>query len=321
MSKIFKNAAIVSPSYDGHANGVNFIALNENGDSGQSAPFDIPHTLGSAEIVSPIMTSDTTPDGICSASSVFSTNYAYFSFDRNSTGWIAGALTAWIQYGATSEFVLASVDITAFDNVDRTRDATNFDIQASKDGITFDTLDTQSGITWTQAEVKNFTISSTSGYKYFRIDITLANGNNPALSNISFNGLPVTNPNSYLTLQDKATEAHQTIDNSAGTPSTKYNQDKSCANIFTTDVPVTGADRVICDADELAVLKLVKGDLTTGLSFSASNVKNLWLGNEGAVGGSSVYDTVNDTSIVISGYTANCRDYFKNLDTKAPTDY
>ena len=59
---------------------------------------------------------------------------------------------------------------------------------ASNDGSSWVQLDSKSGYTWTASQLRTFTISNTTACSYYRIVITLVNGNELTFFGIFYNG-------------------------------------------------------------------------------------------------------------------------------------
>lgn len=133
----------------------------------------------------PVMTSNTAPSGIASASSIWSAaNHQPFQvFDGKDTdyGWstAAGQLTGWIAY----EFD-KPVAVNKYTLKPRNND-TDFSTEAAKawtfegwDGANWVVLDTRADITgWVKKVSKEFTFTNDIAYKKYRLNITKNNGN------------------------------------------------------------------------------------------------------------------------------------------------
>jgi len=151
----------------------------------------------------PIMTSNTAPAGVASASSVIAAGYeAWKAFDNViATGagdWVAtaGAFPSWLQYQFATAQVIKAYRIT-------TRNETNFPLSprswtfaGSNDGSTWTTLDTQTDVTvW--ANARNTTRSyylptNTTAYTHYRLTITAGNQNYAAVGELElYDALPI----------------------------------------------------------------------------------------------------------------------------------
>lgn len=124
----------------------------------------------------PAMTSDTAPSGTSAASTIFAAGAeAYKAFDNSlSTGWAANTTTGWLRYDFGSSKVINGYTITG--DSDITYSANSWTFEGSADASSWTTLDTKTGITWTASEKKSYTISNTTAYRYYRINITANNG-------------------------------------------------------------------------------------------------------------------------------------------------
>jgi len=133
----------------------------------------------------PKMTNNTTPNGLASASSTWSSNYdAYKAFNKafypSDTYWSTSAGTnfpQWISYKFPTAKKISKYTITNIQYGDITRAPKDWQFQGSNDGITWTTLDTQTIISFTSGEKKAFTFTNTTPYIYYRIYITANNGN------------------------------------------------------------------------------------------------------------------------------------------------
>ena len=113
----------------------------------------------------PVMTSDTTPSGVASASTVFFTHAAWNAFDRvASDSWNStGAAPQWIQYQFPTGHVVQKYEL-------QTGTAPiNWTFTGSNDGITFIPLDTQINVT---NALTSYSISNTTSYSYYRLTQT-----------------------------------------------------------------------------------------------------------------------------------------------------
>ncbi|MCP5532304.1 MAG: autotransporter-associated beta strand repeat-containing protein [Akkermansiaceae bacterium] len=102
------------------------------------------------------------------------------AFDGStSTKWNSGStgVAAWLQYdfGANLTWAVTRYDITSADTTNR--DPQNWTFLGSNDGTNWTTLDTRSGETFASRSLtKQYTIGNTTGYRYYRLNITAANG-------------------------------------------------------------------------------------------------------------------------------------------------
>ena len=102
------------------------------------------------------MTSDTTPDGIASASTVYSSSYnAYRAFNGDDTaGWSSASSTSnqWIKYSFEKPVVVKSIEGITIGTATSPTSIIKFKFQASNDGITWTDLSEEitqpSGTRW-----------------------------------------------------------------------------------------------------------------------------------------------------------------------------
>ena len=85
-------------------------------------------------------------------------------------------------------------------------------------------------------------------------------------------------------------------------------------NFFVTDTTISTNDLDLINLEPSLILRLYFGDTTTGLSFNSSNIKHIYSGNSGGLGGNVVHDLVTDTNFAITGATANTWNTFKDID-------
>jgi hypothetical protein len=126
----------------------------------------------------PTMTSDTTPSGVASASSVLFGFYSAFrAFDKVLTMpniWHSDSTGQpyWLQYQFDSVQTIAKYTLTSRDDVNSNMPQ-DWTFEGSNDGSNWTVLDTQTGQTWTTSETKIFTFVNTTAYLYYRIYVTL----------------------------------------------------------------------------------------------------------------------------------------------------
>lgn len=136
--------------------------------------------------VIPIMTSNTSPSGIASASSYRTSTgpyFAYLAFDHdsstNSSAWGSDNTTGWLEYNFLELKCITKYTIVSRNPVYSTNELPKswtfqaYDEQLSK----WIVLDTQKNITgWAVGEKKEFTFLNTNLYYKYRINITENNG-------------------------------------------------------------------------------------------------------------------------------------------------
>lgn len=126
----------------------------------------------------PIMTSNTTPSGIASASSIHTTNYdAWEAFDKIKTNcWSTlSNSTGWIKYEFSEPQKISKYTILSAGSVARC--PKNWTFEGSNDGVNWTVLDTRTNITVWSGTVKNeFVFNNTNLYIAYRINISANNG-------------------------------------------------------------------------------------------------------------------------------------------------
>ena len=131
-------------------------------------------------LATPQMTSDTTPSGIVTSSSTNTwPEWAAFS-DVNSGssqyGWLAGTCPGWIKYQFPTAVAITSYGVVGWSNNQFPYTPKDFTLKGSNDGSTWDLLDTQSITNWVDDHEQVFTLSNTTAYLYYKIDVTTTNG-------------------------------------------------------------------------------------------------------------------------------------------------
>lgn len=127
----------------------------------------------------PTMTSNTTPSGAVSGSSIYSSAYDYYkAFDVNSsTCWNSlyksSATGEYIQYQFSSEVIVSKIKLNSSVTAGTAFRSCVFSVQGSNDGSTWETIAT---ITQTATTDQIFDLNNTKSYKYVRI-LTIGSGN------------------------------------------------------------------------------------------------------------------------------------------------
>ena len=140
----------------------------------------------------PTMTSNTTPEGVASASSIHSSGYdAFKAFDKNtSTSWVAGGtVPQWIQYQFVRPVFVHTVTITGYDSAGNNYNPTSITIQASQDGSTFIDIQTLNQ-EFTNTPTTLY-IAKQGYYKYWRVRVNSTvggSGNYPIIRELNFKG-------------------------------------------------------------------------------------------------------------------------------------
>jgi len=130
--------------------------------------------------VIPQMSNNTTPAPfVASASSVLATRAAYRAFDYSigtDNHWLANATTGWLKIDLGIAYRVGKYIMTDVGENQTVRDPKNWTIQGSSNGADYITLDTRTGFTWTNTESKTFYILNPINYRYYKVDVTLNNG-------------------------------------------------------------------------------------------------------------------------------------------------
>jgi hypothetical protein len=139
----------------------------------------------------PTMTSNTTPEGAASTSSIYSSSYGAFkAFDKNTdTYWQAGgSAPQWIQYQFVSPVFVHTITLTGYGSYGNVFNPNSITTQASDDGSTF--IDIQ---TFNQEFTNTTTtlyIAKQGYYKYWRVRVnnTVGSGSYPIIKELNFKG-------------------------------------------------------------------------------------------------------------------------------------
>lgn len=139
------------------------------------------------ESIIPLMTSNSAPSGLVSASSSYSATPPWVAFSGLTSagnGWITAGVGApsWLQYQFAAEKKVEKYWIIPWsaDNYP-SRCITAWTLQGSNDGTTWTDLDTQS-INYASLSITDrniFTLSAPANYQYYRLYITANAGNDP----------------------------------------------------------------------------------------------------------------------------------------------
>lgn len=139
----------------------------------------------------PVMTSNTAPSGVVSASTVYSSTYEPFNvFDNNTArsggSWFTsqGVVTGWIRYDfgagnakAITHYSMVAISSNPNTSLDPAGAPKNWQFQGSNDGSTWTTLHSVTNApTWGTQERRYFTTTNTTAYRYYRLNITANNG-------------------------------------------------------------------------------------------------------------------------------------------------
>jgi len=128
----------------------------------------------------PLMTSNTAPSGICSASSVHTTYAAWKAFNNNTDDydcWFSEGVgvPAWIRY----QFA-AATEIDAYSLVCNSNAGygypTAWTLEGSANGADWTVLDTRSGQSFTTKEKKTYSLAAVASYAYYQLNISAVTG-------------------------------------------------------------------------------------------------------------------------------------------------
>lgn len=131
----------------------------------------------------PTMTSNTTPSGVASASSVIGVdNEPYKVFDDmdDTYGWAtsSGTTTGWLSYDFEKSMTIIRYTILPINNSNILDSAPKDWTFEGFDGVSWTVLDTQTNITnWNISTKKEFSFANKNSYNVYRINITANNGN------------------------------------------------------------------------------------------------------------------------------------------------
>ena len=146
-----------------------------------------PNPIHKDENIVPEMEANNTPSThTASASTELSGFSAFNAFDRNyQTKWTTNSsTTGWLRFdfGVFMSPIAKKYAITAPKD-SATECPKTWKFQGSNDGSSWTDLDTQTNITsWVAGERKQFEISNSTAYRYYRIDVTANNGHGSYLS-------------------------------------------------------------------------------------------------------------------------------------------
>jgi hypothetical protein len=139
----------------------------------------------------PKMTSNTTPEGVASASSVYSSAHnVWMAFDKDYTGdwWAGGVAPQWIQYKFVSPIFIHTVTVVAYGVEGNACNPTSVTIQVSNDGSTF--TDVKTIVQELTTNSNNIYLNKAGYYQYWRIKINsiVNSSSSPAIREINFRG-------------------------------------------------------------------------------------------------------------------------------------
>ncbi|OIB04576.1 hypothetical protein AK95_13250 [Paenibacillus sp. LC231] len=123
----------------------------------------------------PIMTSNTTPLGVISASSVYTAGTEWNAFSNNGGEWrtATGQIQSWIRYDFPRKIAIGKYTIVPSGTANMTTKMWLF--EGSNDGVNWTVLDNQNNHTsWTNS--KDFIIPNKVSYSKYRVNIVENNG-------------------------------------------------------------------------------------------------------------------------------------------------
>jgi hypothetical protein len=121
----------------------------------------------------PTMTSNTTPSGVMSASTEYSADYAAWKTgDDTASPWSATTYSGWLKYEFSSAKTIGKYTVSNRGGSQTTWAPGTFTFEGSNNDSDWDVLDTQIGITWSASEKKEYVISNTNSYLYYRLNVT-----------------------------------------------------------------------------------------------------------------------------------------------------
>lgn len=180
---IWDNGAVPVAGDDVYANGFT-VTLDTNA-SVRTLRNDISNVIV-PNIATPVMTSNTTPSGVVSASSAAGGAAAFGAFAQDSTTsfWESAIInTAWLSYQFS---VAKTIRRYAFYTFTANKAPRTWTFEGSNDGAAWTVLDTQTNLTLTATTWYTYPIASPASYLYYRINITAVNvaGNAPLLAEL-----------------------------------------------------------------------------------------------------------------------------------------
>jgi hypothetical protein len=129
--------------------------------------------FGSQAEITPIMISNTSPSGICSASVNAAT--AWNAFDNNgATSWVGTSTTGWVRYQTSTPNIARGYSIYTAGNTTTT--PRNWTFEGSNDGSIWTILDTRTGIAPSANSWASYIPTTTGSFTYYRLNVTAING-------------------------------------------------------------------------------------------------------------------------------------------------
>lgn len=138
---------------------------------------------GYTENLIPVMTSNTSPEGIASASGIVNGFPAYLAMDREnvsgSDSWMVGSSYGWLSYEFSAPQKISKYIIKPRHHMSYgvEQSPKNWTFEGSDDGIAWNILDTRDNIIdWVVSDEKEFSFENNKEYKKYRINISSNNG-------------------------------------------------------------------------------------------------------------------------------------------------
>jgi len=309
----YKNLAVIDPLFSPPIDACDHIALNEDGDSGQSVALDTDNALEDRFLLlydvatkrHIILGRGELGDTIILNGTFATTVDDWIAYGTDAPTWDSGKLKLTSVSGAyegTNQYQINVIDLdaTALYKVNFTyhgelSDA-NVLVRAGTSRATA-TYYNQILTMGTQQDIE-FEFNANGTNHSFNIEFLTNNAQNKTIyiDNVSL----------------------KKVSNQLDVGTT-HTMETSFSNAVPLDAEPDSNDLALLDNDLTLIQKLLDGSLTTGLSFSASNVKHYYACCEGTLGSTTIRDTVGETDATITGHTDNCNDYFANVSYGLPT--
>lgn len=175
----------------------------------------------------PTMTSNTTPSGVASASSVYGTSWlAFNAFIPNNGDWVSSTTTGWLRY----QFPTATV-VNTYSLLHWTAGVNgmpkNWTFEGSNDGTNWSVLDTRTNQeNWQTKEEREYSFANITQYLNYRINCSANNGN--AMLSIGFLAMNYQIPPLHKILLSSGDKYYSL---------TKINGDKLNPNMISNSIP------------------------------------------------------------------------------------
>lgn len=158
----------------------------------QGAQTDPPQAVVLTDTV-PTMVSNTSPQGVAAASSIFNSSFdAFHAFDDVNTinnKWVAasGTVTGNVSYdygsGVTKIITYYSITGVPADENLPNRAPKTWTFEGSNNGSTWTTLDARTNVpAWSMGEKRVYAVNNTTGYRYYRVNVSANQGDSTILA-------------------------------------------------------------------------------------------------------------------------------------------